>query len=159
MYEVTTRHFDDQPTLAMTGRVEADGIPGFLGRAYASIAAHIEAIGAGYAGPPYARYTPLGPEMGEFDVEAGFPVVGEAPGEGQIVASMLPGGEAAVVVHIGPYDQMMPAYQALTDWMGEHDSVADGPAWEVYLSDPEQQPDPSNWRTEIIQPYRVAAVV
>jgi effector-binding domain-containing protein len=49
---------------------------------------------------------------------------------------------------------MKPAYEATERWISEHDGVPEGPPWEVYYSDPNQQPDPSTWRTEIVQPFR-----
>lgn len=31
-----------------------------------------------------------------------------------------------------------------------------GPHWEVYYTDPNVQPDPTRWRTDVVQPYRTA---
>ena len=49
---------------------------------------------------------------------------------------------------------MVPAYEAIHEWLGEHELQPEGPAWEVYYSDPEVQPDSATWKTEIVQPYR-----
>jgi effector-binding domain-containing protein len=57
--------------------------------------------------------------------------------------------------YIGPYDAMEPAYTALASWVSDRGGEPTGDAWEIYSSDPEQQPDPRTWRTEIVQPYRV----
>jgi effector-binding domain-containing protein len=108
-----------------------------------STAEHIERTGLDYAGPPYGRYTPIDGSFAEFDVEAGFPVIGSPVSEGDVVASALPGGEVAVVEHIGPYDTMAPAYKALTDWVEEHDSSMAGAPWEVYFR-PRGGIDPGN---------------
>ena len=67
---------------------------------------------------------------------------------------VLPAGPVAVTMHIGPYDAMEPAYAALASWVGDRGGQLAGDPWEVY-SDPEQRPDPSTWRTEIVQPYRI----
>jgi effector-binding domain-containing protein len=68
----------------------------------------------------------------------------------------LPGGPAAVTVDIGPYEQMAPAYRALTSWVSSHGGEPAGDPWEVYYTDPASESDPATWRTEIIQPYHVA---
>ena len=153
MYQVSARHVEEQPTLAMRGRVKVDDMSAFLGRAFATVAEQIQHTGLDYAGPPYGRYTPID-GFAEFDVEAGFPVTGAPTPAGDVVVSSLPGGEVAVVEHIGPYDEMVPAYKALTDWVEQHDSSVAGAPWEVYYSDPGEEPDPARWRTEIFQPYR-----
>jgi effector-binding domain-containing protein len=50
---------------------------------------------------------------------------------------------------------MKPAYEAIETWITERGAYADGPAWEVYFTDPAEQPDPRTWRTEVVQPYAV----
>ena len=67
---------------------------------------------------------------------------------------MLPGGSVASTVHVGPYDAMVPGYQAVLSWIAAHDGEVVGDAWEVYLSHPIVEPDPATWRTEIVQPFR-----
>ena len=91
---------------------------------------------------------------GRLEVEAGFPVSSPIEPNGDVQPSELPGGQVAVTVHVGPYDQMEPAYQALASWVTDHGGELAGDAWEVYFSDPSTEPDPATWRTEIVQPYR-----
>ena len=55
--------------------------------------------------------------------------------------------------HTGPYGRMEPAYEAINTWLMEHGVEVEGPAWEVYHTDANEQPDPATWRTEIVQPY------
>lgn len=155
MYEVVSRHIEEQPTLVMMAKLPVAGMKEFLGKAYGAIAERIAKSGRSFAGPPFARFRPLDDTYAEFEVEAGFPVDLPIDGEGEIVASTLPGGPVAVTTHIGPYDQMKPGYEAILRWIEEHDGHPEGPAWEVYHSDPSEHPDPATWRTEIVQPYRV----
>lgn len=91
-----------------------------------------------------------------FEVEAGFPVTAPITASGEVHPSALPGGPVATTIHIGPYDEMEPAYRALAEWIAEHGGEPAGDAWENYFSGPVSQPDPATWRTEIVQPYRVA---
>jgi effector-binding domain-containing protein len=156
MYEVSSRSLREQPTLVMSAKVAVDEIPVFLGTAYAATADQVTKSGLVMTGPPFARMRPLDSEFGQFEIEAGFPVDRAVEIEGEVMSSTLPGGKAAFVTHIGAYDQMMPAYAALETWIVENQGVPDGPAWEVYYSDPTEQPDPSTWRTEIFQPYKSA---
>jgi effector-binding domain-containing protein len=154
MYEVSSRHIEEQPTLVMTTKLKADQIKDWIGQAYSRTAELVGRAGLDFAGPPFARYRPLDDQYSEFEIEAGFPIEGHTQGEGDIVASTLPGGAVAVVTHIGPYDQMKPAYVALMGWIDEHGARPEGAAWEVYYSDPVAEPDPTTWRTEIYQPYK-----
>jgi effector-binding domain-containing protein len=155
--EITTRHLHEQPTVVMRTIVPVESIPAFLEKAFTAAAEHIGAHDADFAGPPFARYLPVSDDFRAFEIEAGFPVTPAIPGEGEIEASTLPGGEAATVTHTGPFDAMRPTYEAITAWLDTHRATPSGAPWEVYLSDPDDEPDPAAWRTDIVQPYREMA--
>jgi effector-binding domain-containing protein len=48
---------------------------------------------------------------------------------------------------------MRPAYDAIEAWIIDQGGQPEGPALEFYHTDPDEEPNPSNWRTEIVQPY------
>jgi AraC family transcriptional regulator len=154
MVDVVDRLLDEQPALVVRGKMSTPDIPRWLGDAYHAVATAAAAGGAGLAGPPFARYRALDEDFLHFDVEAGFPVSAALESSGEVEAMMLPGGPAAVVLHIGPYEAMKPSYDTLTAWLDQHDYIPEGAPWEVYLSDANEEPDPTRWRTEIVQPYR-----
>jgi effector-binding domain-containing protein len=156
--EIRTVHLEATPTAVVRTTIPVETIPAFLGHAYHSTAAHIERWGADFAGPPFARYTPVADDARAFEIEAGFPVTNELPGDGEVEASELPAGEAIAVTHRGPYDAMRPVYEALSAWLHSHEAVPDGSAWEVYYGDPDVEPDETMWRTDVIQPFRTRVV-
>ena len=69
----------------------------------------------------------------------------------------LPGGSAAVAVHVGPYERLVDTYEALQAWVLEQGFELAWPMWEYYLSDPQSEPDPATWRTRIVWPVRASA--
>lgn len=153
-YEVHDEVVEDQPTAVMIATLSVDEIGPWLGTAYDTVSRVVAADQGGPAGPPFARFHRHAD--GEFTVEAGFPVAREIGPVNEVQPSELAGGAVATTVHIGPYDQMEPGYEALLSWIAEHGCEPAGDAWEVYFSDPAEEPDPSGWRTEIVQPYRQA---
>ena len=102
----------------------------------------IQSAGLAPAGPPFGRYHQFGPDI--VDVEAGFPVSGSVPGlsaladapAGEIGMSELPGGPAATVVLVGPYDGLGQAYEWLHDWIHGQGRDEGTAPWESYASDP-----------------------
>jgi effector-binding domain-containing protein len=155
MYEVSERVLTEQPTAVMRHRLDVAHIGAWIGPAFARVQQAICTAGLWPDGMPFARYLTVAGMAGTFDVEAGFPVATPLP-EGAAIdvhPSRLPGGLAAVTLHVGPYDAMVPAYEALAKWIADRGGTPDGPPWEFYLSEP--WGDPSTWRTEVIQPYRI----
>jgi effector-binding domain-containing protein len=63
----------------------------------------------------------------------------------------LPATLVAVTTHRGPYDQVAPAYERLTEWIDAHGFEVSGPPMEMYLNDPGTVP-PDEYLTEILIP-------
>jgi effector-binding domain-containing protein len=152
-YEIETRTLAEQDTAVEYTTLSATEIAPWLGKAFEEVASYLGRKGAGPAGMPFARYHAT--SESRFEVEAGFPASTPTAGEGDVEPSDLPGGLAAVTVHTGAYDTIGPTYEALRRWVREHGGEPVGDAWEVYLTDPETQPDPGATRTEVVQPYRL----
>lgn len=150
-YHIETRELTEQPTAVLRASLPAAQLGAWLPGAYQQIVAYLAATGAAPDGPPFARYT-FHDDL--VDVEAGFPVSTSVAGNGRVTPSSLPGGPAAVTTHYGPYDGLTVAFDAIADWLKDHGHEADGPHWEVYYTDPQAEPDPARWRTDLFAPYR-----
>jgi effector-binding domain-containing protein len=153
--EPRTEHRDPQPTAVVRATVTITDVGAWIGQAFDAAAGACAAQGVEMAGMPFGRFHAEG--GGRFEAEAGFPVVSPIEAAGEVVPSQLPGGPVVVTVHVGPYDQVEPAYLAAATWVAEQGGTLDGDAWEVYLSDPDAEPDPATWRTEVVQPYQPAS--
>lgn len=137
--------------LAVRATLPAEELPRFFGAAFGELAQAVRANGVQFAGPFFARFHTHPPSP--VDVEAIMPVtqpVAELTGRVQWVR--LEGGRALQVRHVGPYDTMGPAYEALEAWMKEHGVRPSEDAREVYLTDPSVVPDSRRWETLIVQP-------
>jgi effector-binding domain-containing protein len=61
---------------------------------------------------------------------------------------------AATTIHMGPYDELPDAYGAIEQWIEAEGLISAGPAWESYITDPSEYPDPKDWKTEVFWPIR-----
>ena len=150
-YDIDARTLAPQPTAVAEATLAVADIGRWLPRTYGTIARALAAHGEVITGPPFARFHRLA--HGRFEVEAGFSVGHAIDGVDDVRSSTLPGGPVATTVHVGPYEDMEPAYEALASWIDARGGTPAGDAWEIYLTDAEEQPDPATWRTEIIQLY------
>jgi effector-binding domain-containing protein len=147
-YEIEERTLTAQPTACVHLEVPVSGISTVIGPAYGEIAGYLAEVGVAMVGMPVARYYEVDTVKAVFD--AGFPVASVVEGRGRVQAGELPGGPAIATLHVGPYDTMGPAYEALEAWAEAHGRKPGGAPWEVYLSDPAAEPDPQRWRTEVV---------
>jgi effector-binding domain-containing protein len=82
----------------------------------------------------------------EMNVEVGVEVARRFEGDGEVVCSVLPAGEVARTVHVGPYFEMRKGYELLEAWLAANRPAARGPRWEVYG---DWVDDPDKLETEI----------
>jgi effector-binding domain-containing protein len=143
---------DEQRVALIRVTTAMDGIPQAMGTAFHEIEmAMKEAGGEIVAGPPFARYLSFGREI---TFETGCPIRRAFPTSGRIELGRLPAGEVATVIHVGPYERLSATYDALNGWVAAQGRSPAGPMWEVYLTDPDTEPDKEKWLTKVFIPIR-----
>jgi effector-binding domain-containing protein len=150
---------DPQPVLSVRATVPVAELSAAQGEALRTLWIHRRHQGVQLAGPPYVRYHSFG--EADTDVEVGIPVAADAVGRGRVAVGELPGGTVASTWHLGAHDRLGDAYARLQAWLTEHGHRPAGAGWEVYHwidldqePDPARWPDPSSWRTQLVQPIR-----
>ena len=102
--------------------------------------------GLSMSGPPVAVYfnDPRHVAEEELTWEIQWPLSGDVapaePDEQGIGVKHVEPYDAAATVFEGPYDQVAPVYDALTQWVMENGYEFAGPPEEVYLNDPNAEP-------------------
>jgi effector-binding domain-containing protein len=159
MIEAEIRELTPQPSAAvrLTQPMSELDLAALFDEHLPNIAHRLADIGIEPAGPPYGRYHQFGPE--QVDVEIGIPVSAPVPNlrtpdeaePGELFASELPGGQAAITIHRGSYDGLSGTYEALSQWIKEQ-GRQEGPApWESYVDDPGEVPM-DQAKTEVVWP-------
>ena len=151
-YEVRTEDLEPQVTAVVRGEMPAEQLAVWLPEAYAAVFAYLDEADVPPVAPSFARYTFLGDTVA---IEAGVPVALEVPGDDRVEPSSLPDGPSAVTTHVGRYEDLDQALDAVTGWLAPRGLQPAGPHWEVYWTDPNAEPDPGRWRTDVVVPYRL----
>jgi len=148
VFQVIERQF--QPVASIRVKCKPQAISATLAQILPEVGAHLTAIGAKMAGPPFSRYHAVSDS--EVDLEAGVPVAKPITGKGRVAASELPAGKCAMVWHIGPYEKLREAHEGLRAWAEANKLKAGTAPWEIYWTDPGMVPDPAKWRTQLFLP-------
>lgn len=138
-----------QPTLVVRTRTTLERLPKVLGPAWGAIVAHAGSLGAQPTGMPFVAYHNT--DMSDLDVEIGLPFAQALHGEGDVEASEIPAGRAVATVHVGPYERIGKAYEAILAWLDEQGLAPAGPSYEHYIDDPADTPSEA-LRTRIVWP-------
>jgi DNA-binding transcriptional MerR regulator len=87
------------------------------------------------------------------DIDICVPVRAPLQTDDRVRVDRLAETTAAVTVHQGRYDEIAPAYHALTTWITEHGHEIAGPPRETYLNDPTST-DETDLLTQVAWPIR-----
>jgi effector-binding domain-containing protein len=148
--DYTIRTLIPQPVMSIRGWTTAAELSQAIGDRLPAVWRYVREVGGMIAGPPFTRYHAI--EGERVDLEAGLPVRSALPPKGEIKPGELPGGDAAVATHVGPYEGLPATGAALARWVAARGRTAAGPNWELYVADPGVEPNPAKWRTEIVKP-------
>jgi effector-binding domain-containing protein len=150
MPEFEIRHVPrhDAAVLHLTARPEA--ISETMGPAFGKLFESVGRSGGVPTGPVFARYFSMSEDVCDF--ECGVAVAAPFTGGGEVQASEIGGCEAAVGMHVGPYEELHETYAAMQAWLEAQGRKPSAVMWEVYLTDPDEVPDPAEWRTEVYWP-------
>jgi effector-binding domain-containing protein len=140
-----------QPALVIRTRAPVQSLPQVVGQAYGAILQVAGQLGFQPSGAPFVAYYNM--DMADLDMEIGFPFEQKPEGKGNVLAGEIPGGKAAACLHVGPYDQVEAAYEALQEWMQANGCVPAGVAYEFYLNDPGTTP-PAELQTQVVFPLK-----
>ncbi len=127
-----------------------------VGAGFGTLMQAIGQQGAIPDGPPLVIYLDEPSEEHDGDVEICIPIDGPVEGSTDVYGRQLEGGPMASTVHVGPYDELGGAYEALMTWIAEHGHQVVGPPREIYLNDPDTA-SPEQLQTRVEFPIRLGA--
>ncbi len=141
-YQIAVAHEEVQNALVMMKSLLPGEVAQFLNTAFPEVAELLAQHGIEPSGPPFARYRMDGDI---FHVTAGFPVPIGVAGSGHVLTDELPGGDIASTVHVGSYEDLPAAFDAVMEWLTGAGYAITGDPWESYLD----QPDVPQPRTQV----------
>jgi len=118
-----------------------------LGECYGQIMAYVTAKKVNMAGMPMAFYYY---SEDSIVMEPAIPIAIKTEGSGNILSTTMPSMNNVLKLNFyGDYHQLGLAHEAMDKYMAENNLVQGDKVWEIYATDPGQEPDTSKWLTEV----------
>lgn len=155
--ERKTTHYVGMPVTARLSEFDAPGGPNeIVPHIYQWLADHEIAP---LSGPLYI-YRHIGPPEEPVDLTVAVPVAERVKPTSGLVLGSLPEGTYIVGHHVGAPDQIPASHAKVQEWAENNGHRLDvlrddsGALWaghaEHFLTDPAEEPDPSEWTTELL---------
>lgn len=149
-YSIATHDLAAQPVISVRARHAQAEIPAFLGRTFGELFGQLRILGVAPSGPPLVIYHEFGPT--DIDAEVCVPIGQDVTATGTARTRVLPAATVARTLHVGPYEELGGAYEALNAWVAQQELSIAGPVQERYLNGPGDVASPAEYRTEIELP-------
>lgn len=150
--EIELIEVESVPSLSIMDSTTVDGIGELLGKNYGLIMAYMQVKKIEMAGIPYAVYYNWDPS-GIIKIRAAIPVASQVKGTGNIEYFELPATQVIFAKHFGGYDTSL-THAAIDEYMTDFGIECGDYIWEVYVTDPMNEPDESKWETDIYYPLK-----
>lgn len=106
--------------------------------------------GVAPTGPTFAHHHRL--DAARFDFDLGVGVSAPVAATGRVKPGELPACIVARTVHRGPYEGLPAAWAEFEAWITAYGRQPGGQVWECYITNPNDDPNPVAWRTELNWP-------
>jgi effector-binding domain-containing protein len=143
-------HTEPRHYAAVRRTVPLHEIGKIMGPSVQAVQAALEAQGRKPTGPWFTHHFVRPMEF--FDLEICFPVDAPIETAGEVYSAVWPATTVARTVFHGNYNGLPKAWGELEAWMVASERPLGSEFWEVYAVNPQSEPDPANWRTELNWP-------
>lgn len=149
---ILTKTLESYPVITIREKTTDADLPATLGKLYGELMAYANEQGLEVEGKPFAAYHEWNPPS--VDVEAGLATKTLAKKTDRINAYKTDETEVVYISHFGSYESSEASHMVIGYWMEENKREAAGPPFEVYVSDPDSEPDTTKWQTDIYYPLK-----
>ena len=154
-YDVIIKEIAPEHLASTRGTYPIAQLPEVMGREFGRIMGALQAEGIQPSGGVLAVYHGWTEET--VDVELAATIRGvffPQDAKRGVKPSMVPGGKVLFTVHVGHYDQIAAAYEAMQEHARVNGLELADMMWERYLTDPAVEPDLNKHVTEVYWPLR-----
>jgi effector-binding domain-containing protein len=152
--EIKIKQTEKQYALVIKDSSKCDEIESLFGKLYMEIGQYMGKNKIESAGAPIARYFVWDEKANKCVVEAGFFIKNQVNGSGTIRCIEIPAEKAISAIHYGPYETLHNTHEAINDYIIRNKLNCKDIPIEIYITDPETQPDMTKWETEIDYPLK-----
>lgn len=148
LYEIKETHWPAKTLIIKREIVAFDKLSDFFARNYGGLYNGLAQKGLSPISSPMAIYYSIDEAGGKTDVAAAVQVAEGTPVIEGYELVFLPATKVLTILYTGPYEKMKLAYDSMEKYLAEH-GLKRTMMIEQYLSDPETEKDPNQWRTNI----------
>lgn len=148
MSEIEVLSSDPMTVAVVSRRFRRDEISKTVETAMPVLRAYEKRSGTSLAALPFCKYSEW--TAGGVTVDVGLEVQADASDDGEVSVTRILESRHAVVEHRGHFNELPITHAKLEQWIVENGYEANGIAYDFFMTSPEDEPDPSEWRVKVV---------
>ncbi|MEI8007356.1 MAG: SRPBCC family protein [Bacteroidota bacterium] len=125
-----------------------------MGKGFGELMGYVKANKLKCTGAPFAIYIKYDTVTMNSVFNMGIPVEKADKGKGRVKVENFPAMNIVKAYYFGPYDKTAAVYLNLHQYVKEAELQIAGGPWEIYITDPMTEKDPSKVETDILFPVK-----
>lgn len=146
--KIDIKEITSQKAVVIKSIVQSSTVGQKMGELYGKLFSYLGSNSIQPSGAPFAVYYSYDPN-GNTEFEVGVPVTASVKGNDEIKFKEYPAMKVISTLHVGPYENVGPVYEALKKYATDNKLETQQVSWEVYITDPSKETDPNKYQTLI----------
>ncbi len=152
--DIKVKQVEKQYALIIKDSSTCDDVDLLFAKLYDQIGKYVGENKIDIVGAPFARYLSWNDKANKTVVEAGFFINKMVSGQNNISFIEFPGGKIVTAFHYGSYETVYKSHELIEKFLQKNKFVVKDIPREIYITDPEKEPDMRKWKTEIVYPVK-----
>ncbi|MEI6123650.1 MAG: SRPBCC family protein [Bacteroidota bacterium] len=152
--DVKVKQMEKQYALIIKDSSKCDDVDVLLAKLYGELGKFVGENKIQIVNAPFARYLVWDNKTNKNVMEAGFFIRNKVQGKGNIKCIEMPAGKVAIAKHFGAYETTYKSHEVIENYIKQNKLLPTSASWEIYITDPEKEPDMTKWETEIVYPIK-----
>lgn len=132
---------------------DMDGMSAQMRKSYGELAGVLQKANV-MTSPPFCLYPRWDDENKEIEMVCALTVPANANLPAKYKVMQTTGGKAVKAIHLGDYHKLDETHNQIAKYIEYKKLEINGAPWEVYVTDPETEPDATKWITEVYYPVK-----
>lgn len=152
--EVTIKEMEKQYILYMKDSSNCSEVDVLIGKIFGDVMQYSGMNQIECIAPPFARYLVWDEKADKNVMEGGIFVKGPVAGKDNIKFAEIPAQKYARAIHTGAYETVYQTHMVIDKYIKDNKLIVTGSPMEIYITDPEKEPDMTKWETEVLYPVK-----
>lgn len=147
---IECKRIDEIPVIVNSSRFQFDRKMMIIQQLLPTLKEFVEKNRINDTGKIFCRYKDFTP--GGMTVDMGYLLDSSFEGkEGSIFGSKIEKGLYVTSIHNGHFDELLAVHKEIENWIETMNYTAKSVAYEIFQNDPFENPDPNEWKTEVLR--------